>query len=318
MTTESVLRDALAAHFEEYTIRGCLRSRERNTVYEVSVDGRRAVCKMTTAQPAMLACEGAVIEAVGTRTEVPVPSVLAAGEGYLVLAWALGDTYEHTAPQDQRRARLRAVGRLLARLHSTTAGWFDGHGMFKYGDDGLVVDQAIDWPSRLDAFLTDWVADLSDSQHADLGRAVQDVFERYAHAFRDCQPVLIHGEPSPDHVQFDGIDVAAVLDWEIAQAAPGEFDLVWAERDFGRMLLAPDDDTGVRTALHDGYETERGCGRSRKAAFRCEFYRAAFAMRDLHLVEDTTKGIELDGKSLRRYVSNRLGDAESIAEPGEW
>src|SRR6056297_3295955 len=121
MTTESTVRDALASQFEDIAVRGCLRSSDRNAVYEVSVAGRRAVCKTTDSQPAMLAREGAVLAAVAERTAVPVPDVLAAGDGSLVLEWAPGDVDDPDAgDRDRRRARLRAVGRMLARLHRDT------------------------------------------------------------------------------------------------------------------------------------------------------------------------------------------------------
>ncbi|WP_327052900.1 phosphotransferase family protein [Halomicrococcus gelatinilyticus] len=304
MTTESTVRDALASQFEDVAVRDCLRRDARNTVHEVSVDGRRAVCKTTDTQPAMLAREGAVLAAVGERTAVPVPAVLAAGDGHLVLAWARGDVDDRDDPRDRRRERLRAVGRTLARLHRDTAGWFDGHGALEEGGGPLVVARPTGWPDRFAGFVDDWAATLAGTRDADAGDAVREFVGEHRHEFADRSPVLVHGEPAPDHVRFDGGEVTALLDWELAQAAPGAFDLVWAERDFLRTPTAVAVDDDLRTALHEGYEAERPL--PPEAAFRCEVYRAAFAMRDLRLVGQDSEDCR---ESLRTYVFDRLDAA---------
>ena len=304
MTTESTVRDALASKFEEATVHDCLRSSDRNAVYEVSVAGRRAVCKTTDSQPAMLAREGAVLAAVAERTAVPVPDVLAAGDGSLVLEWAGSDAHDADG-RDRRRERLRAVGRVLARLHRATKGWFDGHGALERGSGPLAVARPTDWADRLAGFVDDWATDLAETRDADVGSAVVEFVDEHRHAFADRPPVLVHGEPAPDHVRFDGREVAALLDWEIAQAAPGAFDLVWAERDFLRTPLGTEVDDELQAALHEGYETERPL--SQGSAFRREVYRAAFAMRDLRLVGDGDER----RKSLRSYAFDRLDAAES-------
>lgn len=308
MTAESNLRDALASQFDQYAVRGCLRDGDRNTVYEVSVDGRRAVCKTTGSRPGMLAREGAVLDAISERTSIPVPDVLADGEGYLVLEWASGDTYDSDDSLDCRRARLRAVGHSLARLHRITADWFEGHGALERGGGPLTVARPTDWSDRLLTFVDEWASDLAGTRDADVGSAVAEFVAEHRHAFADCSPVLVHGEPAPDHVRFEDDEAVALLDWEIAQAAPGEFDLVWAERDF--LGFASGRGTGgeLRAALHEGYESERPS--TLASAFRREVYRAAFAMRDLTLLNDGTDG---DGRRavLRAYVFDRLDAAEA-------
>lgn len=314
MTTESTLRDALASEFEEYAIRRLLRKGDRNTVYEVSVDDRRAVCKTTGGEPPTLAREGAVLTAVAERTPVPVPDVLSSCDGYLVLEWARGEPYGAADARSERRTRLRAVGRILARLHRTTVSWFAGHGTLKRGRGPLAVDAPTDWPSRLAAFVDDWASDLAGTPDADAGRAVAEFVADRRRAFAGRPPVLVHGEPSPDHVRFDGREVDALLDWELAQAAPGEFDLVWAERDFLRTPLGTEVDDDLRAALHEGYEAERPT--SPGAEFRREVYRAAFAMRDLKHA-DGRESVAGDGSddrraSLRSYVFERLDAAESM------
>lgn len=313
MTTEFTFHDALASQFDEHAIHDCLRDGDRNTVYEASVDGRRAVCKTTDSQLAILAREGAVLDAVAGRTPVPVPKLLATGDGYLVLEWVSGDGYDCSDERDRCRARLRSVGRLLARLHRATASWFDGHGALERANGSLAVARPTDWPDQLTAFVDDWAASLAGTPDADVGTAVAEFVGEYRHAFADASAVLVHGEPGPEHVRFDGREVTALLDWEISQAAPGEFDLVWAEREFLRSPLGSAVDDEMRAALHEGYEAERSL--SRESAFHCEVYRAAFAMRDLTLVEDAIEnaGTGDDVRtSVREYVFDRLDAAESM------
>ncbi len=303
MTTNSRVHDVVAAEFDEYAVRARLRTSDRNTAYEVSADGRRAVCKTTVTQPGVLARESSVLETVGRRTPVPVPTMLAAGEGYLVMEWAEGEAYDDRANRPRRKAWLRAVGRELARLHRATPDWFDGHGVLEPTRGPLAVARPTDWPTRLVAFVEDWAADLRGTSDADVAEAVSEFVAEHRNAFADRPPVLIHGEPCPEHVRFEGDDFVALLDWEIAQAAPGAFDLVWAERDFLR-IPAEEVDTELLSALHEGYETERTL--SPGTAFRCEVYRAAFAMRDIAVVPDDRKA------SLRSYVFDCLDAAESI------
>lgn len=318
MTTESTLRDALASQFDEYAVHGRLRTSDRNTVYEVTADGRRAACKLTDSQPAMLAREGAVLTAVAERTPVPVPEVFATGDGYLVLEWAQGEQYEGNA-RTHRRARLCAVGRTLARLHEATDDWFGGHGALERGGGSLAVERPIDWPDRLAAFVDDWATELAGTRDADAATAVAEFVDDHRYAFADCPPVLVHGEPCPDHARFDGREVTALFDWEIAQAAPGDFDLVWAERDFIRTSFSGAANDGLRTALYEGYEAERPP--SPGSAFRREVYRAAFAMRDLQHVADgeAVPGTDTDDRraAMRRFVFDRLDAAESTEVPDQ-
>jgi len=157
MTTESTVRTVLASEFEEFAVEDCVRVGQRHTVYAVTVDGRRAACKVTDCQPATLAREGAVLRAVTERTSVPAPEVLAStafesgvadsGEGVLVLQWVEGDRFDERSLGDQTPARLSAVGRALARLHDATEGWFDGHGPLRAGAD---PHRSVDGPLAVD------------------------------------------------------------------------------------------------------------------------------------------------------------------------
>lgn len=318
MTRESTLRDALVSAFDDdYAVCGRLREGGRNTVYEASVNGRRAACKLTDRHPEMLVREGTVLTIVAEHTPVPVPEVLHESDGVLVLEWAGGERYEDVDARHDRCARLRGVGRTLARLHRATTGWFDGHGALKSGCDPLVVDDPTDWSDRLTTFVDDWASDLAGTNDADVGAAVAEFVADHRDAFAGRPPVLVHGEPGPEHVRFDRNEVCGLLDWEIAQAAPGPFDLVWAERDFLRTPLGSEVDGRLRVALHEGYEAE--LPPSPGARFRREVYRAAFAMRDMKHVTERESDTGVDGVArrggLRSYVYDRLDAAESMGIP---
>lgn len=315
MTTESVLRETLASNVDDYTVNRRVRVGERNTVFEATVDGRRTACKLTDCQPATLAHEGAVQRTVAERTGVRVPAVIDSGDGYLLLEWVDGETCTDRDPGERRRDRFRSVGRWLARLHSATEEWFDGHGTLEPGARPLAVAEPAAWPTRLGEFAERWADDLAGTAAAETGAAVVSAVDFHRAALADCPPVLVHGEASGDHVLFDGSEVATLLDWELAQAAPGGFDLVWAERD----LLGRPVGTGayerLRRALYDGYAEERRLGPG--FPVRRELYRAAFAMRELTLVHDPEMPAQSDrgdyDAALRAFVSDRLDAADSVA-----
>lgn len=314
MTTKSELRTVLASDFDEYTIRDCVRVGERNTVYDVTIAGRRVACKTTKNQPGTLAREGAILIAVGERTPVEVPDVLGMGDGYLLMEWVEGDTLEMNHDQEAKQAKLHDVGRTLAQLHGSTTNWFAAHGALEQGDAPLTVDQPADWPDRLESFVNDWAIELGGTQYAEVGRAVVTAVERHRKRFAECSPVLVHGEASPDHVVFDGGAVTALIDWEISQAAPGPFDLVWTERDFLGRPVENEGHRGLRRALIDGYRSQRRLDPD--FWFHREMYRAAFGMRELTIFTDPQMPPQSErddyGALLRKYVYDRLDAADSI------
>ncbi|WP_436930417.1 phosphotransferase [Halosimplex halobium] len=315
MTTESTLRETLASAFDDYTVHRRVRVGDRNTVFEATVDGRRAACKLTDCQPATLAHEAAVQRAVAERTDRRVPAVIDSGDGYLLLEWIDGETCADRDPAERRQDRLRSVGRWLARLHGATEGWFDGHGTLERSGRPLAVAEPVDWPTRLGGFVERWADELAVTASADTGAAVASAVESHRAALANCRPVLVHGEASGDHVLFDGDGVATLLDWELAQAAPGGFDLVWAERDLLGRPVSADRYGSLRRALYDGYASERRLGPG--FPVRRELYRAAFAMRELTLVHDpempAQSGREDYGAALRAFVAGRLDAADSLA-----
>jgi fructosamine-3-kinase len=200
MITETTLQSVLASAFDEYSIHERVRTGARNAVYDVTVNGTRAACKTTEHQPGVLAREGAVLRTLDKRTTVRVPTVLATGDGVLLLEWVEGDTDEPDDPPERRRALLSTVGRTMARLHNATRGWFGSHGELKLGDGPLTVDTPVDWPDRLRAFVDGWADDVSTTRYAEVGSAVVETVSTHRELFADCMPALVHGEVSPDHV----------------------------------------------------------------------------------------------------------------------
>ncbi|KPN29556.1 fructosamine-3-kinase [Halolamina pelagica] len=307
MTTEATLTTVLEEAFDDYAIDRRVRVGERNTVYAARADGQRVACKLTDCQPGVLAREARLQRAVGESAPVAVPDVLASTDGCLVLEWLDAEPFgDH---RQRGPERFRAVGAALARLHAATANRFDGHGTLAVDGDGLAVEEGTDWPTRFATFVQRWADDLDGTSDADVGAAVLDAVIRHSGAFADVPPVLIHGEASPDHVLLDD-DTVALIDWELGQAAPGGFDLVWAERDLlGRPL--DDGHAEIREVLLDGYREVRALG----DAFDCrrELYRAGFATRELGLWHDPDRAVENERenhrKRLRSFVFDRLDAA---------
>jgi aminoglycoside phosphotransferase (APT) family kinase protein len=316
MTTETTLQTVLASEFDEYKIREQIRARDRNTVYEVTVDGSQAACKMTENQPGMLAREGAILTTLQEQTTVQVPDVLGMGHGFLLLEWIQGDTYDVDDPPEERRALLSTVGRTVAQVHNATQKWFQGHGALEPDDGPLTVDKPVDWPVRLKSFIEEWANEVEATQYRDVGRAVVETVSTYRDMFTDCMPVLVHGEVCPGHVFFDTKGAVTLIDWEISQAAPGGFDLVWAERDLLGRPVDGDELNAFRSALLEGYQEERSLNPG--FWFRREVYRAAFSLRELSVVVNTDSPAECGkaerGRLLQNYIYNRLEAAESIGQ----
>jgi Ser/Thr protein kinase RdoA (MazF antagonist) len=137
----------------------------------------------------------------------------------------------------------------------------------------------------------------------DLERVVNRHAERLPAAF---DPVLCHGDFSPDNVLFDGDQVVGVLDFDRASAGRAEWDLAAAANAF--WMHDPTADWGVREAFYEGYWAARPVD---DAFGRCEpLYRAA-------TLADLVAGVlALDALSEyeREFYAERLRDAVERAE----
>lgn len=138
--------------------------------------------KIGTAAPDSVRAESAVVQFVASRTSVPVPAVLAAGEAPLPAPFALfervaGRTVDNLSPvlsSTTLRGVSATAGRHLATLHAAET--FDDAGPLVVGLDGLQpADVTSDWPSVFEQTLQVKIDDLLPAfdAHADIiGAAV--------------------------------------------------------------------------------------------------------------------------------------------------
>lgn len=241
----------LDAAFSSHSLRRRLHDVPPHEVYEVSVEGRRAVYKGDAGPTGSAGIEGRVIAFVGERTSVPVPEILAVGDDYYVAAWhadAPDPDEEHTVSESWASA----AGRGLATLHRETAPVIDEYGRFEPKGEGLTVlghdwwhDAAIDYTRR-------YRSTLAQYGHGEVADVVVDYLEEHPDVFDGAgDPVCCHGWSTPEHVTVADGEVACMVDFEHAIAAPGEFD-VWRT-----CLPVFDRDTDAWRAFREGYEAVR-------------------------------------------------------------
>jgi len=243
-------RDALAADFEAYRIERQLHDVPPHEVREVAVDGRRAVCKRDTGPTGNAGVEGRATAFVGTHTDVSVPEVLTVGDSHYVAAWH-PDAPAPTAEHEPDDAWARAAGRGLATLHAQTAPHLDGYGAFGADGDALALPATDSWRDAALAVVRARRDVLAEYGHADVADAVLDFLREHPDALTGTgAPALCHGWWTPAHVAVRDGEVACVVDFEHALAAPGEWD-------YWRTVLPTFDDGDARDAFRAGYESVR-------------------------------------------------------------
>lgn len=234
------------------------RGNRKRTVLATLQDGDRVVLQFTDDE-CLLESETALLTAVGERTSVPVPPVLASGVedgvAYLCTAHVAGaDLHERFAGFETREQcdLARSFGRHLADLHATFT--FDGYGEVTVREGALRVGDAVEaW--------ADW-----------LGAYGRGALERLPAEFDDIRPRLraLVADPDVDHgaparlypwdfrpgnaLVADGT-VAAVLDWESPLAAAPALSVAKAEHLVTDWYV--DDPAPLRRAFRDGYASVR-------------------------------------------------------------
>jgi len=260
---------ALAANFERSEIDAQIHDVPPHAVYEVRVDGRRAVCKVARGPTADPETEAAVIDHVDRHTDLPVPSVLAAGDGYFVASWLDGLPTENAVPDSDAvdEAYARALGSTLGRLHDATTGTFVRPGFPRVGrwvdpEGPLAVDASTCWVDVVRDFLDGLAENLAGTDWVDPVREVRGLVDDCPDLFAGAgDPVLCHGNLLPDHVGFttdpdgDPAEPVAIVDFEHALVAPGEYD-VWRT---ATPVFGPPDDSPrpALAAFRRGYESVR-------------------------------------------------------------
>jgi len=237
-------------------------------VHEVRVDGRRAVAKFDTGPTGNASVEGRVMAFVGEHTSVPVPDVLARGSDFYVAAWH-PDAPEPEADGTPTPEWARAAGRGLATLHAETGRLLDSYGQFRASGD--LLDGRDDWHEAARDYVRGYRPTLTEHGHGDVADAVLDCLDAHPGVFAGAgDPVCCHGWATPEHVAVRDGEVACVVDFEHAIAAPGEFD-------YWRTVLPAFDGGAVERAFRAGYESVRdlpdGFERRRPAyALLCDVY----------------------------------------------
>lgn len=192
-------------------------------VYEVTVNGQRAVYKGNTGPTGKAGIEGTVMAFVGDHTTIPVPETLLVADDFFIARWHDDAPSPATTskPHDQWA---RAAGSGLARLHNETDPLLDSYGAFRQ-DDGLGIDGHDDWHHAAIAYVRSRRPILAQYDHADVADKVIKYFERSSDVFIGTDtPVCCHGWATPEHVSVSDGEVACMVDFEHAIAAPAEYD----------------------------------------------------------------------------------------------
>ncbi|WP_254547203.1 phosphotransferase family protein [Halomarina pelagica] len=246
------VHDTLAAQFTTHSIVRQLHDVPPHEVYEVFVDGQRAVYKGNTGPTGKATLEGHVIAFVGDQTSVPVPEILLVGDGYYVAAWHPNAP----APDEGGQADetwAYAAGRGLATLHNETDPLIDRYGRFRPSVNGTVVAEDDDWHAAALAYVHQYRPTLAQHGHADVADMVLEFLKDHPSVFSGADgPVCCHGWATPEHVTVVDEQVACMVDFEHAIAAPGEFDY-WRT---GLPTFGRDCDASGE-AFRAGYESVR-------------------------------------------------------------
>ncbi|MFC7074578.1 phosphotransferase family protein [Halovenus rubra] len=249
------IRDRLDAEFDSYGVVAQLHDVPPHEVYEVTVDGDRAVCKLDTGPTGSAGMEGRVTAFVGEKTTVPVPAVFDCGRDYYVAAWH-PDAPEPEGEFDPDERWATAAGRGMAQLHEETAHHLDGYGQFQLPDDksdcgSIATTGHQEWHAAALDYVRHYRPTLEQYGHADIADDVIGFLQGHPDVFAGAgEPVCCHGWATPEHVAVQDGEVACLVDFEHAIAAPGEFD-------YWRTVMPAFGPDGPVEAFRTGYESVR-------------------------------------------------------------
>jgi Ser/Thr protein kinase RdoA (MazF antagonist) len=247
-------------------------------VYEVRLDGRRAVLKLDAHPRGHAAVEGRVQAYAADRTPLSVPPVLAVASDHYLVAWddaAAAEAGDHAATDSDNHAATgsddhdetwcRVAGTALARLHDASSEDVSGYGAFRVRastddsrgavTDGLGIDAHETWREAVISRLDHHRTYLEARGYADVVDAVIAYVEDHPEAFAAVgEPVCCHGNVLPDHLAVVDGDPAALIDFEHALAAPAGYDY-W--RTAGPVFRGSADEDRLERAFRAGYESVR-------------------------------------------------------------
>jgi aminoglycoside phosphotransferase (APT) family kinase protein len=192
---------------------------------------------------------------------VPVPEVVTPsprdldGRAYVVVHRAPGESADTAITP----ARTRAAARVLARIHDART--FDRFGWLAVTDGTCTIDPRT--PAAPGARLRETVAEsvtgLRDAALSAAADAVASVpVDDLSAALDGADPVLCHGDFSPDNLLYEGDDLSAVLDFDRATAGHPHRDVAQAATAF--WMHDPCADWPVRETFADAYRAERPLG----------------------------------------------------------
>ncbi|WP_247730410.1 phosphotransferase family protein [Halovivax limisalsi] len=305
----------LRARAADVEVREVLHAVPPHDVFEVEVDGRRAVCKVSVDERGAAGVEGRTLRRVDRETSVPVPEILDVGSNWFLAAYR-GDAPEEP-PDDDRvleTAWLRAAGRTLATLHEDAR--FDRPGLLAIDGDpsdpasGLRVDapSGATWPDALDDLLAIYERSVAGTGYADAIVEVRDFLSAHAERFAALEGTtasLLHGWFTPDHVAVAGGEATCVIDFEHALAGNPEWD-------YWRTAIAlfraggwdgPDD---AESTFRDAYESVRPLPTGFDE--RADAYRAFVAASHLDSLA-TQRGIDDETREVAAFLSTHVTEA---------
>ncbi|ELZ10927.1 aminoglycoside phosphotransferase [Halovivax asiaticus JCM 14624] len=202
-------------------------------VYEVEVDDRRAVCKVSVDDRGSAGVEGRVLRYVARETSIPVPEIFDVGAGWFLAAYR--DDSPTEPPEDEQVLEtdwLRIAGRTLATLHGEAT--FDRPGLLAIDGDPadpesdlrIDTDRDATWSDALDDQLAVYERTVSATGYESAVAETRAFLRDHAARF-DCldgEAALCHGWFTPDHVAVAGGDTTCVIDFEHALAGSPEWD----------------------------------------------------------------------------------------------
>lgn len=245
------IANRLEVQFDSHDVLRQLHDVPPHEVYEVTVDGQRAVTKLNTGTTGKAGFEGRVMAFIGEHTSTPVPETLLVEDEFYVAAWH-DDAPSPETEQDADESWARAAGGGLARLHDETAPFLGTYGAFR-PDDGLGIRSHNEWHAAATEYVCSRRPTLARYGHADVVDKVIEYLDGHPDAFAGADsPVCCHGWATPEHVSVDNGEVACMIDFEHAIAAPGEYDY-W--RTVFPAFGAEESD--ARNAFRESYESVR-------------------------------------------------------------
>lgn len=214
------LHETLARHADDHAVVRELHDVPPHRVYEVRLDGDRAVMKVADGPRADPATEARVTEHVAEHTSIPVPEILAVGDDYYLAEWCDGLPGDDP---DVTETDVRVLGRAMATLHEETG--FDAPGRPRAEGNHLAVDARESWHAVVRDHLRDIRGPLADAGRAGIVDFVLEFLADHPGLLGDAgDPVLCHGTLVLDHLAVDTGEVSRVIDFEHAIVGPPEYD----------------------------------------------------------------------------------------------